>query len=125
MKRAICVACFLLIGAAGIVIAQKNPLSGAWQGEAHYPDGGAMRMVLLIVEQGATLTAKIHISNQGPQNLIVDPISRSGQTLNFEIKKLKAKFTGTIVGEKINGTLTENGTNVPLTLTRTSRPAEH
>lgn len=122
MKRLMYVACFVLIGAVSGLFAQTNPLTGAWQGEVHYPQGNGLRMVLLITEQNATLAAKVHISNQGPQTLMVDSISRSGQILNFEIKKLNGRFSGTITGDQIKGTFTHSGTDLPLTLVRTARP---
>jgi hypothetical protein len=122
MRRVVSVVCLVLVSAVGLVHAQMNPLSGTWQGEVHYTQGAPLRMVVLITEQNAALAGKIHISNQGPQILLVDSISRSGQTLNFEIKKLNSRFTGTITGDQIKGTFTHSGTDFPLTLTRTARP---
>jgi hypothetical protein len=131
MRRALSVVCVTLIGAVVLLHAQTspptlraqmNPLTGTWQGELSIVQGAPMRMVLLITEQNAILKAKVHVSNQGPSLLVVDPISRSGQTLNFEIKKLKGNFIGTIVGDHIKGTFTHSGTDIPLTLTRTARP---
>jgi hypothetical protein len=131
MRRVLSAICLTLIGAVVLLHgqtkpitlnAQMNPLSGTWQGELHFPQGATMRMILLITEQNATLAAKVHISNQGPSLLVVDPINRSGQTLNFEITKLNGRFSGTIVGDHIKGTFTHSGTNIPLTLTRTARP---
>jgi len=123
MRRVLSLVCLVLMSAVVQLHAQTNPLGGAWQGELHYPQGASLRMVLLITEQNAALSGKVHISNQGPQILLVDSISRSGQTLNFEIKKLNGRFTGTIIGDQIKGTFTHSGTDIPLTLTRTARPA--
>jgi len=122
MRRILSMVCVVLIGAVVLLHAQMNPLSGTWQGELHFSQGAPMRMILLITEQDASLAAKVHISNQGPQLLVVDPISRSGQVLNFEIKKLNGRFSGTITGDHIKGTFTHSGTDIPLTLTRTARP---
>jgi hypothetical protein len=122
MRRALAVGFMALLGAIGLLHAQMNPLSGTWQGELHFAQGAPMRMILVITEQNATLGAKVHVSDQGPKFLSVDPISRSGQVLNFEIKKLNGRFTGTISGFQIKGTFTQSGTNIPLTLTRTTVP---
>jgi hypothetical protein len=122
MRRVFSVVCVALISAFVLLPAQTNPLGGTWQGEVHYPQGASLRMVLLITEQNAALAGKVHISNQGPQTLLVDSISRSGQTLNFEIKKLNSRFSGTIVGDQIKGTYTHSGTDIPLIFTRTARP---
>jgi uncharacterized protein len=123
MRRVLSVACLVLIGAVVLLHAQMNPISGTWQGELHFAQGAPMRMILLITEQNAALEAKVHISNQGPQLLLVDPIKRSGQILDFEIKKLNGRFSGTIKGDQIKGTFTHSGTDIPLILTRTARPA--
>ena len=122
MRRVLSLVCLVLMSAVILLHAQTNPIGGAWQGELHYPQGASLRMVLLITEQNAALAGKVHISNQGPQILLVDSISRSGQTLNFEIKKLNGRFTGTITGDQIKGTFTHSGTDIPFTLTRTARP---
>lgn len=122
MRRALSLVCLVLIGAVALLHAQMNPLGGAWQGELHFAQGAPVRMVLLITEQNAALAAKVHISNQGPRVLSVDSISRSGQILNFEIKKLNGRFSGTITGDHIKGTFTHSGTDIPFTLTRTARP---
>jgi hypothetical protein len=123
MRRILSMVCVVLIGAVVVLHAQMNPLTGTWQGELRITQGAPTRMILLITEENATLEAKVHISNQGPSLLAVDPISRSGQTLNFEIKKLNGRFSGTIVGDHIKGTFTRNGADVPFILTRTARPA--
>jgi hypothetical protein len=123
MRRGLSVVFVVLVGAVALLHAQMNPLTGTWQGELKISQGAPTRMILLISEENATVSAKVHISNQGPSLLVVDPISRSGQTLKFEIQKLKGSFSGTIVGDHIKGTFTRSGTDIPLTLTRTARPA--
>jgi len=124
MRRVLFLVCLELISAFVLLHAQTNPLDGAWQGELHDAQGAPLRMVLLINGQNAALTGKVHISNQGPRILLVDSISRSKQTLNFEIKKLNGRFTGTIIGDQIKGTFTRKGTDIPFTLTRTGRPEQ-
>ena len=125
MRRILPMVCFAMISAVVLLHAQMNPLGGTWQGELHYPQSAPLRMVLLITEQNAALSGTVHVSNQGPQTLSVDSISRSGQTLNFEIKKLNGRFSGIITGDQIKGTFTHSGTDFPLTLARTARPMAH
>lgn len=122
MRKGLCLFCFVLFCSVPISQAQMNPLSGTWQGELQFAQGAPMRMIFLITENQAVLTAKVHLSNQGSQFVAVDPIKRSGQKLDFEIKKLNGSFTGTIVGDHIKGTFKHGTSDIPLTLTRTARP---
>lgn len=131
MRRVLSVVCAILIGGAVLVHgqtapqtlrAQINSLTGTWQGELSITQGAPTRMIMLITDQNETLGAKVHISNQGPSLLVVDSIKRSGETLDFEIQKLKGSFRGTIEGDRIKGTFTRGGADIPLTLTRTARP---
>lgn len=122
MRKAVFLFCLVLFCSVPISQAQMNPLSGTWQGELQFAQGAPMRIIFLITETKAALTAKVHVSNEGAQFLPVDPIKRSGQTLDFEIKKLNGSFTGTIVGDHIKGTFKHGDSNIPLVLTRTARP---
>ncbi len=95
-----------------------------WRGtlDAH---GTKLRLELNITEQADELTGEMRSLDQGNAKLVVSQIQSDDRTFSFAIKKIGAKFSGQVMqnGTVAQGTFSQSGLNLPLTLTRSSNQA--
>jgi fermentation-respiration switch protein FrsA (DUF1100 family) len=104
---------------------KPSEIDGDWLGTL---DTGAMklRLVLKIVNSSNGLTAVLQSPDQGPTWIPVTSVTRNGSALTFEIKPLAVVFDGKIAADlgSIEGTFTQGGRPLPLTLKRVKDRAE-
>jgi len=79
-----------------------------------------LRIVFHIVNTEDGLTATFDSPDQGAKGMPVSAVTRNGASLKMEMKSLAATFEGKIADnlKTIAGTFTQNGSPVPLTLSR-------
>lgn len=94
-------------------------VAGDWSGDLDFPQG-RLRLVLHITGSDNDLSATADSPNQNARNLSVDSIRLRHDTLTFRMTQLNARFTGEFADDRIRGTFTQNGVDVPMLLTRIS-----
>jgi hypothetical protein len=99
--------------------AKPSDIDGAWLGTLDM-GGAKLRIVFHIVNTEDGLTATADSPDQGAKGLPVNTVTRNGSSLKLEMKSLAALFEGKIADNltTITGTFTQNGSSVPLALSR-------
>jgi hypothetical protein len=99
--------------------AKPSDIDGAWLGTLDIGDA-KLRIVFHIVNTEDGLTATADSPDQGAKGLLVNTVARNGSSLKLEMKSLAAMFEGKIADNlaTITGTFTQNGSSVPLALSR-------
>ncbi len=105
--------------------AASSDIDGTWSGTL---DTGAikLRMVFHIVNTGDGLTATADSPDQNVTGIPVTSITRDGSTFKLEMKQINGAFEGKISADllTIEGTWTQGGRGLPLTLRRVKDAAE-
>ena len=105
--------------------AAPSDIDGTWLGSL---DTGAikLRIVFKIVNTQDGLTAQLQSPDQSPAWIPATSVKRSGSSLAFEIKSLAVVFEGKIAADlgSIDGTFTQMGSPLPLTLKRIKDQSE-
>jgi hypothetical protein len=99
--------------------APPSEIDGTWQGTL---DVGArkLRVVFKIVNTQDGLTAQMQSPDQSPVWLSATSVKRSGSSLTIELKGIGVVYDGKIAADlrSIDGTFTQMGTPLPLSLKR-------
>ena len=102
-----------------------SDIDGTWLGSL---DTGAikLRIVFKIVNTQDGLTAQLQSPDQSPAWLPATSVTRSGSSLTIDLKALGAVFEGKIAADlgSIEGTFTQMGSPLPLTLKRIKDQSE-
>ena len=105
--------------------AKPSDIDGIWSGTL---DTGAitLRIVFHITNTEDGLTATMDSPDQNAKGLPVTAVTRSGSSLILELKQVGGKFEGKINNDLtvIDGTWTQGGASLPLTLKRVKDAAE-
>jgi len=100
-------------------------LDGSWLGSL---DTGALklRIVFRIVDTADGLTAKLQSPDQSPEWLNATSATRNGDSLSIALKQLGVVYEGKIAADanSIDGTFTQMGSPLPLTLKRINDQSE-
>jgi fermentation-respiration switch protein FrsA (DUF1100 family) len=100
-------------------------IDGTWLGSL---DTGAikLRVIFKIVSTGENLSAQLQSPDQSPAWLPATSIVRHGSAITITLKELGAVFEGKIADDSnaINGTFTQMGNPLPLSLKRIKDQAE-
>lgn len=88
-------------------------LDGDWGGVLQVPLG-QLRLVLHIDGEAATMDSL----DQGATGIPASQVTRAGSTVTVQFAALGASFTGTARGDTLEGTFTQAGAEMPLTLER-------
>jgi len=95
-----------------VVLAQSNA-NGDWAGTLTFP-GGSLPLVLHINLSGSSsMDSPTQNANGMPTNVTV-----KGKEIRFTVPSVGASFQGTLQGTEMKGTFSQNGGNLPLSLTR-------
>jgi pimeloyl-ACP methyl ester carboxylesterase len=122
---------FILVqvsGALGLAEKGAGP-EGTWEGKLKAQLGIELRLVLHVSPPkaaGGPLHATLDSVDQGAKGLEVDSVAVQDGALVFEMKKLGAKFRGTLnaEGTEAVGRWEQSGLSLPLTLKKTDKPSE-
>jgi fermentation-respiration switch protein FrsA (DUF1100 family) len=98
---------------------KPSDIDGAWQGTLDFGQGTKLRLVAHIVNTADGLAANLESPDQGA-GMMQAKVTRKGAAFKLEIDKVGATFEGKInqALDAIEGTFTQNGMPVPLTLKR-------
>lgn len=92
-------------------------LAGEWRGAIEYKPAG-LPFVLSIAGAGVNLGATTQTPTVNPTSFPVDSISFSGEALTFKQMQFGVEFVGSMAGDTLSGTLTQNGYKSQMTLHR-------
>jgi uncharacterized protein len=97
--------------------ANEVPIAGTWAGSINT---GAfnLRIIIKIAKGSAGLTGQLQSPDQSQQWIAADSITRSGSLVTIEFKVLKGTYEGKLGadGATLDGTFTQLGTPLPLSL---------
>jgi len=104
--------------------AKPSDIDGTWAGTLD-TGMGKLRVVFHILNSEDGLIATMDSPDQGAKGIPTSSVIRSGASLKIEAKGIKGSFDGKISSDlsTIDGTWTQNGSSMPLTLKRTKDQA--
>jgi len=110
---------------------ESTPLSskalGSWTGALQPPGGPQLHLTMELANSapGGKGAAKIVSVDQSPDAIPIASIVQTGNTIDIDMRMIGGKYSGTVSedGNTIDGTLTQNGANLPLKFTR-PKPAQ-
>jgi hypothetical protein len=102
---------------------KPSELEGSWQGTLLI-GGRPLQLVFHIATNREGLAATMDSPDQGANGVPVISARREGDTLTLQIPNLGAKYQGTIAKDlsAIQGSFTQGGASLPLTLKRSAAP---
>jgi len=119
----------LLVAVVGLVAAspvQQNSIAGHWEGAIKLPSGDLKISVDFEAAADGKLSAKITIPQQGAKDLPLSDVGLSNGEVTFAIPGVPGdpKFKGKLSadGQKIEGTFSQGGANLPCNLERKTDP---
>ena len=114
--------------ASGLALAnQAASITGHWEGAITAPGGTLTISVDFASASDGKLTATMSIPQQGAQDMPLTGVSFNGKDVAFDLPNIPGdpKFRGTLSadGNKIEGTFSQGGANMPAMLERKANPA--
>lgn len=110
---------FVVFGMLSGGVAHAQSVTGTWQGTLNV--GKELRMIVTIASAaGGGLTGMMYSIDQGGQGIAASPVSLQGTTLRLTIGPIGVTYEGQLSadGNTIEGTFTQGGKPIPLTLRR-------
>ena len=104
----------------------QEPQTTTWKGTLD-ANGTKLRLEIDFTENAGGFSGELRSLDQGNALLKTADISFDGDTLSFSIPQIRAEFTGKLQqdGTVAEGTFSQSGMNLPLTLTKSDSKAEH
>jgi hypothetical protein len=126
-RLVICVLIVLATGASVFAaVRQATLIAGHWEGAITLPTGALGMSVDFTVGGDGKLSATLSIPQQGAKDLPLTGVSLTGRDVAFVLLNVPGdpKFRGTLSadGNKIEGTFTQSGTDMPAVLERKANP---
>ncbi len=86
--------------------------------------GRMLRLEVEIVERLGKLTGQLRSLDQGDATFPATDIKFDAETIRFSIPRINAKFNGNVAGdgERVEGTFSQSGVDLPLTLSKSDEP---
>ena len=127
-RRTLTVLLMVCLSASGLVSARQTAsIARHWEGAINAPNGTLNISVDFVSAADGKLTATMNIPQQGARDLPLTGVSFNGKEVTFNLPNIPGdpKFRGTLSadGNKIEGTFTQGGVNMPATLERKADPA--
>jgi len=105
---------------------ESTPLSpkalGSWTAVLQPPGGPQLHLTMELANSapGGKASAKIVSVDQSPDSIPIASIVQTGNTIDIDMRMIGGRYSGTLSedGNGIDGTLTQNGANIPLKFTR-------
>lgn len=97
---------------AQIIFAQ---ITGIWKGDLEI-QGMKLPLIIRINPENGTYKSVAYSPKQSVEGIPVDKTTFANGDFSFEIKMLKAQYSGKMQGEEIVGNFTQNGATFPLNL---------
>lgn len=100
-------------------VSSLKPLLGEWVGEIAPPGGPKIATVFKFqISKDGKFTASTDIPEQGQTGIPVSDIRLEGDHVSASIASGAAEYNGKLVGDKIEGTLKQNGQEIKLNLVK-------
>lgn len=116
----------LLCSAPALAASQQNPVAGHWEGAIKLPNGDLKISVDFTAAADGKLSATITIPQQGAKDLPLSEVGVNNGEVSFALAGVPGdpKFRGKLStdGQKIEGTFTQGGANLPCSLERKADP---
>ena len=98
------------------------PIEGAWEGTL---EGGParLRVVLRIKRADSGWTATADSPDQNAYDIPVDRVAVDGNRVTIDLLRINARYEARFAGDRLMGTMTQNGQALPLDLERSARPS--
>jgi uncharacterized protein (TIGR03435 family) len=111
----------LTLFSLGALSAQTTEITGTWQGNL-VAGARELRTIVKISRTGANLGGALYSIDQNPTPIPMGTVSFQAPTLKFAIPALNVTYEGRMAadGNSIAGSATQNGTALPLNLTRST-----
>ncbi|HEX9001850.1 MAG TPA: serine hydrolase [Blastocatellia bacterium] len=119
---------FSLLGlVTALAASQQNSIAGHWEGAIKLPGGALNISVDFSAAADGRLSATITIPQQGAKDLPLSDVGVANGEVSFALPGVPGdpKFRGKLSadGQKIEGTFTQGGANLPCSLERKADPA--
>jgi CubicO group peptidase (beta-lactamase class C family) len=103
----------------------QDSTTTTWNGTLKTP-GGKLRLEIRIVNKAGKLTGELRSLDQNNVKLQATEIKLAGDTLSFNVPQASAKFSGRVgkKGSIAEGTFTQRGVNLPLSLSKSTKGAD-
>src|SRR5437667_348743 len=98
--------------------AQHWPETSTWAGILHTPDQHEQRVILHIFGSGDNLSATADSPDENAYAMPVASIALTSNSLRFSLPQFGGEFNGTLAGSQATGTYSQNGTPMPLVLSK-------
>jgi hypothetical protein len=95
----------------------NDVLTGEWRGTLEF-NPTPIPFVLSVSGTGVNLGATTQTPTVNPTSFPVDSITYSGTTVSFRQAQFGVEFTGTVSGDALSGTITQNGYKNSISLRR-------
>ena len=110
---------FVVVGMLSSGVAHAQSVAGTWQGTLNV--GKELRIVMTIASAaGGGLSGMMYSIDQGGQGIAASPVTLQGTTLRLAVGPIGVTYEGQLSadGNTIEGTFTQGGKPIPLTLRR-------
>lgn len=112
---------FKLIMAAGALMVSMpmaaEGLGGEWKGDLQVTPQVKLKLVLHVSEPGEDAqVVTMDSPDQGAFGILTEVKYLSNDSINISVPAINLNYSGKLKGNKINGTLLQNGMNLPLIL---------
>jgi uncharacterized protein len=105
-------------------MATKKSVCGSWLGKLS-ADGMDLRVIFnLKLSEKDSLTVTLDSPDQGASGIPAGPVILDKQKIVIQAPGINGEYTGTIKGDSLLGTWTQNGGSLPLNLKKQTTPAE-
>jgi CubicO group peptidase (beta-lactamase class C family) len=127
LRRFVSALCFtLLCYALALAAPQQSPIAGYWEGAIKLPNGALNFSVDFTAANNGKLSATITIPQQSAKDLPLADVGFNSSEVAFALPGVPGdpKFRGKLSadGQKIEGTFSQGGANLPCTLERKADP---
>ncbi len=95
----------------------KKSLTGSWSGKLT-ADGMDLRVIFNLKLEKDSLTVTLDSPDQGASGLSAGPVILDKQKIVIQAPDLNGEYVGTIKGDSLIGTWTQNGGSFPLKLAK-------
>lgn len=115
-----------LIAVTFILLVQNlfaQSILGTWYGSLDV-QGQKLPLIIHIEEDGTQIKSSFDSPMQGARGISIQKTTFENNEVTFEASNLGISYKGKLNGEKIEGTFTQNGMNLPLVLTKNDTARE-
>ena len=98
--------------------APHGPETSTWVGILHTPDQHEQRVILHVFGSGENLSATADSPDENAYAMPVAAIALTSNSLRFSLPQFGGEFNGTLAGSQATGTYSQNGTQMPLVLSK-------